>query len=63
MPKTYCPNCDAAVTVDKPRVGAMVRCRECDMELEVISINPFEVDFPLDYGEDLDEDWDEEEER
>jgi lysine biosynthesis protein LysW len=62
MPKTYCPNCDAVVTVDRPRVGAMVRCRECDMELEVISTNPFEVDFPLDYGEDEDDDWGWEEE-
>ncbi len=64
MPKTYCPNCDAVLSIENPRIGAMVRCRECDTELEVISINPFEVDFPLDYGEDGDnEEWSDEEVR
>ena len=58
MAKAYCPNCDAAVIKDNPRVGAMITCRECDTELEIISINPFEVDFPFDYGDD-EEEWDE----
>jgi alpha-aminoadipate carrier protein LysW len=64
MPKAYCPNCDAVVIKDNPRVGAMVTCRECSTELEIISTNPFEVDFPLDYDEDWDEDveWEEEDE-
>jgi lysine biosynthesis protein LysW len=58
MPEAYCPSCDAAITVEKPRIGATVRCRECDTELEIISASPFEVDFPLDY----DEEWEDEEE-
>ena len=62
MHKTYCPSCDAIVSVEKPRIGAMVTCRECDMELEIISIDPFEVDFPLDYDEDWDDDWEDEDE-
>ena len=62
MPKTYCPNCDALISVEKPRVGATVKCRECDIELEVISANPFEVDFPLDYVDEWDDEWDDEEE-
>jgi lysine biosynthesis protein LysW len=36
----------------------MINCDECGAELEVISVDPFEVDFPLDY----DEDWDDDEE-
>jgi lysine biosynthesis protein LysW len=56
MAKTYCPNCDAAVIKDNPRVGTMLTCRECDTELEIISVSPFEVDFPFDYGDD--EEWD-----
>ena len=48
MPKTYCPDCDAVISVDDPREGAMIKCPECDMELEIISLDPFEVDFPLD---------------
>jgi lysine biosynthesis protein LysW len=61
MEKTYCPNCDAVVSVEKAKLGAIVRCRECDTQLEIISLNPFEVDFPLDYEEDWDDDEDKEE--
>jgi alpha-aminoadipate carrier protein LysW len=59
MAKTYCPNCDAVISIDKPKMSATVRCRECDTQLEVISIDPFEVDFPLDYEEDWGDDSDE----
>jgi alpha-aminoadipate carrier protein LysW len=61
MPETYCPSCDAVVSVDRPREGAMIKCHECGAELEIISTDPFEVDFPLDYGEDWDDedDWEE----
>ena len=51
MPKTYCPACDAVVSVDNPRMGGLVTCRECGAKLEVISTNPFEVDFPLEEDE------------
>jgi lysine biosynthesis protein LysW len=59
MPETYCPSCDATISIENPENGAMVVCRECHQELEIISTRPFEVDFPLDYDEDYDEDWDE----
>ena len=59
MPKTYCPSCDAVISVENPREGAMTTCRDCGMELEIISTDPFEVDFPLDY----DEDWNDEDEQ
>jgi len=55
MPKTYCPNCDVVISVDNPREGAMIRCPECDVELEIISTSPFEVDFPLDFEEEEEE--------
>jgi lysine biosynthesis protein LysW len=61
MPKTYCPGCDAIIALDNPQTGAMVTCHKCDEELEIISIDPFEVDFPLDYY-DSDDVWDDEEE-
>jgi lysine biosynthesis protein LysW len=61
MPKTYCPECDAVISVDDPREGAMVTCGECNTELEIISVSPFEVDFPLDFDDDWDDDWDEDE--
>ena len=56
MSRTFCPSCDAEVRVEKPKMGAMVRCRECDTQLEIISLDPFEVDFPLDYEEEWDDD-------
>ena len=58
MPKTYCPNCDADISVGNPREGATIKCPECDVELEIISTDPFEVDFPLDFEE---EEWEEDE--
>ena len=60
MAKTYCPECDAAVVVGTPRVGATVTCQECDTKLEIISDDPFDVDFPLDYYKDWDDDGEDE---
>ena len=57
MPRTFCPNGDAAISVKQPRTGSAVKCWNCDTEMEVICTNPLEVEFPLDYGED----WDNEE--
>ena len=56
MAKTYCPECDAVITVSNPREGAEIRCPECGVELEVISTDPFDVDFI--YEDDWDDDWD-----
>ena len=52
MPKTYCPECDAVISVENPRDGAMINCPLCGERLEIIGVEPFEVDFPLD------DDWD-----
>lgn len=59
MPKTQCPNCDEDFNIGKPRLGAFVKCIECGTDLEVISLNPLEVDFPLDFYDDEDSDDDE----
>jgi lysine biosynthesis protein LysW len=61
MSKAYCPSCDGIINVEKPKLGSAIRCRECDTQLEVISVEPFEVDFPLDYEEDWDDDSDKDE--
>jgi lysine biosynthesis protein LysW len=52
MAKTYCPECDTVISVDDPREGTTITCRECGQKLEIISADPFEVDYP----------WEEEEE-
>jgi lysine biosynthesis protein LysW len=52
VPKTYCPECDAVISVANPREGDEISCRGCGTEMEVINARPFEVDFPLDYYDD-----------
>jgi hypothetical protein len=42
--------------VEKPRDGAIITCSVCGEELEIISTDPFEVDFPLD-DEEEDKEW------
>jgi len=48
MPKVYCPECDAAISIENPGEGAQIKCPECGVELEIISTDPFEVDFTYD---------------
>jgi lysine biosynthesis protein LysW len=65
MPKTYCLNCDEAINVATPRLGATVVCPECGAEMEVISVSPLELDFPLDEeweDEEWEDEWEDEEE-
>ena len=51
MPKTHCPNCDTLIKVDKPHEGAIISCPGCGVELEIISTDPFVVDFTDDWQE------------
>ena len=60
MPYTYCPNCESIINVNTPREGVMITCRKCEQQLEIISTDPFEVDFPLGYWDD-DSNWDDDE--
>ena len=56
MPKTRCPNCDSIIKLTKPREGAVITCPGCGVELEIISADPFVVDFT----EDWQNEWEEE---
>ena len=58
MFETYCPDCGEVISMNNPKEGAMIVCRDCGAKLEVISTDPFEVDFPFDED---DEDWDDDE--
>ena len=49
MHEEDCPNCGSTITLlFVPPVGTQVRCSDCAWKLEVISTDPFDVDFPLD---------------
>lgn len=53
-----CPECDGTIVFGtKMKVGGSIKCPECGVKLEVISLNPLEFDYALE-----DEDWTEEEE-
>jgi alpha-aminoadipate carrier protein LysW len=48
-----CPYCGARVALSKSaRISAIVFCDECDAELEVLSLNPVELDSPLEGDDD-----------
>jgi lysine biosynthesis protein LysW len=55
----YCPDCDERIVLTAPRVGRKFPCPHCDTELEVISIDPLDLDWAYSYDEDWDEDEDE----
>ena len=43
----YCPECDAAIDVEEEGIeeGHRLDCPECGAELEVVNINPLELDI------------------
>lgn len=55
MAKTYCPECDAVITMVDPELGAIFECPECEVALEVISAYPLDVYFH--FGEEWDNEW------
>ncbi len=60
MPTGICPECDANVHVDTDSdKGDVVSCEECGTDLEVVGLDPVELDIVEE--EDLDEDEDDEE--
>ena len=61
MPVGTCPECDADVHVDTDAdKGDSVACEECGTELEIVGLDPVELDIAEeDNDEDADEDEDE----
>jgi lysine biosynthesis protein LysW len=55
---TRCPECDGTIvfSAGRMKLGKVMECPECGVMLEVISLSPLELDYPLE-----DEDWDEDE--
>ena len=43
---TTCPGCDDEMYIPgRPRVGTFVTCKTCEAELEVVEVNPLELDW------------------
>lgn len=57
MPYAVCPACDEDIHLPtRPRMSSILFCPSCEVELQVVSTNPLELDWHID-----DEDDDEEE--
>jgi lysine biosynthesis protein LysW len=53
-----CPFCKEAVVLKQTaKEGDLIVCQACDTELEIVSLKPVELDWPLD-DYDMDEDFD-----
>ena len=55
MANAYCPDCDETIVLNPtPKVGKRLTCPHCDTDLEVISVDPVELDWVY---EESDKDW------
>ena len=60
MPTGTCPECDADVHVDTDAdKGEMTDCEECGTQLEIVGLDPVELDIVEEEAYDEDEDEDE----
>jgi alpha-aminoadipate carrier protein LysW len=52
MPSTACPECEEKVYVDaESEQGDIVTCDECGAELEVVGLDPIELDLYEERGD------------
>lgn len=59
MPTTACPECEEKVYVDaEAEQGDVVTCEECGTDLEVVGLDPIELDIYEDSGDKSDDDYD-----
>lgn len=58
-----CPECDFEIDIDEYDAdkGDTLECDNCGVRLEVVSLNPIELDVVVDDDEDEEEDEDEDE--
>ena len=61
MPRGTCPECEADVQVDEDAdKGDVLECNDCGSLLEVVGLDPIELDLSVQDDEDLEEeeeDW------
>ena len=49
MATVYCPDCDEKIVLNPHfKMGLRFTCSDCDAELEVISVDPVEIDWAYD---------------
>lgn len=59
MPLAACPECQSEIHVDEDvDKGEIVNCEECDIKLEVVGLDPIELDLAPEDEEDFYDDED-----
>lgn len=54
MSDSLCPQCDASLTIpDNAMLNELIACPDCGAELEIINLNPVELDL----APEVEEDW------
>lgn len=53
--RAECPSCESHIPIGKARMGQKVVCPVCKEKLEVVWLNPIELDWPLDDYDPYDE--------
>ena len=48
--QTYCPECDAVISLDDSQKGGRISGNKCGVELEIVQRRPLAVDYPYDGG-------------
>jgi lysine biosynthesis protein LysW len=47
--KAFCPECNSTISFKRtPWLGEKVTCRHCDTDLEVVDLDPIELDWTFD---------------
>jgi lysine biosynthesis protein LysW len=61
MASAYCPDCDEKIVLNPHvRLGQKLACPHCAADLEVIGVDPLELDWAYDWSHEEDEeeeDW------
>jgi alpha-aminoadipate carrier protein LysW len=58
MPRGTCPECEADVQVDEDAdKGDVVECQDCGSMLEVVGLDPIELDLSVEEEEEEEDDW------
>jgi lysine biosynthesis protein LysW len=57
MIMAQCPSCGGQVSIyTKPKMGQKVKCNTCESDLEVVWLEPVELDWALEGFDDEDDD-------
>jgi len=57
MTLVECISCGAEIKFPtQPKMGALVTCPDCEAELEVVWLDPLELDWPYEEGDYSDDD-------